>query len=110
MHANKDHLVEQPFAGHSYSFVGLKDTTTGDTLTDSANPIQLESMSFPDPVISVAIEPKTKGDQEKLGAAIQKRAKEGPTLQRELDEESSMTFITGIGRLQLDLHVHRLLR
>ena len=67
MHSNKENPVEEAFAGHIYAFIGLKDTTTGDTLTDSANPIQLESMSFPDPVISVAIEPKTKSDQEKLG-------------------------------------------
>ena len=76
MHSNKENPVEEAFAGHIYAFIGLKDTTTGDTLTDPANPIQLESMSFPEPVISVAIEPKTKGDQEKLGVAIQKLAKE----------------------------------
>src|SRR5690625_4614885 len=110
MHANKDHLVEQPFAGHSYSFVGLKDTTTGDTLTDSSNPIQLESMSFPDPDISVAIVPKTKGDQEKLGAAIQKLAKEDPTFQVELDEESGQTVIKGMGELHLDVLVDRMRR
>src|SRR5699024_10309145 len=79
MHSNKENPVEEAIAGHIYASIGLKDTTTGDTLTDSANPFQLESMSFPEPVISVAIEPKTKGDQEKLGVAIQKLAKEDPT-------------------------------
>src|SRR5690625_4389648 len=110
MHSNKENPVEEAFAGHIYAFVGLKDTTTGDTLTDSANPIQLESMSFPDPVISVAIEPKTKGDQEKLGAAIQKLAKEDPTFQVELDEESGQTVIKGMGELHLDVLVDRMRR
>src|SRR5699024_6626846 len=110
MHSNKENPVEEAFAGHTYAFVGLKDTTTGDTLTDSANPIQLESMSFPDPVISVAIEPKTKGDQEKLGAAIQKLAKEDPTFQVELDEESGQTVIKGMGELHLDVLVDRMRR
>ena len=85
MHSNKENPVEEAFAGHIYAFIGLKDTTTGDTLCDPSAPIQLESMSFPEPVISVAIEPKTKGDQEKLGVAIQKLAKEDPTFQVELD-------------------------
>src|SRR5699024_12068186 len=81
-----------------------------DTLTGSAYTIQLESMSFPDPVISVAIEPKTKGDQEKLAAAIQKLAKEDPTLQVELDEESGQTVIKGMGELHLDVLVDRMRR
>ena len=110
MHSNKENPVEEAFAGHIYAFIGLKDTTTGDTLTDSANPIQLESMSFPEPVISVAIEPKTKGDQEKLGSAIQKLAKEDPTFQVELDEESGQTIIKGMGELHLDILVDRMRR
>src|SRR5699024_10595012 len=93
-----------------YAYAGLKDTTTGDTHTDSANPIQLESMSFPEPVISVAIEPKTKGDQDKLGVAIQKLAKEDPTFQVELDEETGQTVIKGMGELHLDILVDRMKR
>jgi elongation factor G len=110
MHSNKENPVDEAFAGHIYAFIGLKDTTTGDTLTDSANPIQLESMSFPEPVISVAIEPKTKGDQEKLGVAIQKLAKEDPTFQVELDEETGQTVIKGMGELHLDILVDRMRR
>ncbi|MDN6374180.1 MAG: elongation factor G, partial [Brevibacterium aurantiacum] len=110
MHSNKENPVEEAFAGHIYAFIGLKDTTTGDTLTDSANPIQLASMSFPEPVISVAIEPKTKGDQEKLGVAIQKLAKEDPTFQVELDEETGQTVIKGMGELHLDILVDRMRR
>ncbi|MFC7375998.1 elongation factor G [Brachybacterium sp. GCM10030268] len=110
MHSNQENPVEEAFAGHIYAFVGLKDTTTGDTLTDSSNPIQLESMSFPDPVINVAIEPKTKGDQEKLGVAIQKLAKEDPTFQVELDEETGQTVIKGMGELHLDILVDRMRR
>jgi elongation factor G len=110
MHSNKENPVDEAFAGHIYAFIGLKDTTTGDTLTDSANPIQLESMSFPEPVIFVAIEPKTKGDQEKLGVAIQKLAKEDPTFQVELDEETGQTVIKGMGELHLDILVDRMRR
>ncbi|WP_062947595.1 MULTISPECIES: elongation factor G [Brachybacterium] len=110
MHSNKENPVDEAFAGHIYAFIGLKDTTTGDTLTDSANPIQLESMSFPEPVISVAIEPKTKSDQEKLGVAIQKLAKEDPTFQVELDEETGQTVIRGMGELHLDVLVDRMRR
>ena len=110
MHSNKENPVEEAFAGHIYAFIGLKDTTTGDTLTDPANPVQLESMSFPDPVISVAIEPKTKGDQEKLGVAIQKLAKEDPTFQVEQDEETGQTVIKGMGELHLDILVDRMRR
>ncbi|MBB5830627.1 elongation factor G [Brachybacterium aquaticum] len=110
MHSNKENPVEEAFAGHIYAFIGLKDTTTGDTLTDPSNPIQLESMSFPEPVISVAIEPKTKGDQEKLGVAIQKLAKEDPTFQVELDEETGQTVIKGMGELHLDILVDRMRR
>ncbi|MYM18462.1 elongation factor G [Brevibacterium sp. 5221] len=110
MHSNKENPVDEAFAGHIYAFIGLKDTTTGDTLCDPANPIALESMTFPEPVISVAIEPKTKGDQEKLSAAIQKFVKEDPTYQVELDEETGQTVIRGMGELHLDILVDRMRR
>ncbi|MCL6422815.1 elongation factor G [Brachybacterium sp. JHP9] len=110
MHANQENPVDEAFVGHIYAFIGLKDTNTGDTLSDLANPVQLESMSFPEPVISVAIEPKTKGDQEKLGVAIQKLAKEDPTFQVELDEETGQTVIKGMGELHLDILVDRMRR
>ncbi|MCD1286979.1 MULTISPECIES: elongation factor G [unclassified Brevibacterium] len=110
MHSNKENPVEEAFAGHIYAFIGLKDTTTGDTLSDPANPIALESMTFPEPVISVAIEPKTKSDQEKLSAAIQKFVKEDPTYQVELDPETGQTVIRGMGELHLDILVDRMRR
>ncbi|MGP9694044.1 elongation factor G [Brachybacterium sp. AOP25-B2-12] len=110
MHANQENPVDEAFAGHIYAFIGLKDTNTGDSLSDPANPIQLESMTFPEPVISVAIEPKTKGDQEKLSVAIQKLAKEDPTFQVELDEETGQTVIKGMGELHLDILVDRMRR
>jgi elongation factor G len=110
MHSNKENPVEEAFAGHIYAFIGLKDTTTGDTLSDPANPIALESMTFPEPVISVAIEPKTKSDQEKLSAGIQKLVKEDPTYQIELDEETGQTVIRGMGELHLDILVDRMRR
>nr|WP_209044347.1 elongation factor G [Brevibacterium marinum] len=110
MHSNKENPVEEAFAGHIYAFIGLKETTTGDTLSDSANPIALESMTFPEPVISVAIEPKTKSDQEKLSAAIQKFVKEDPTYQVELDAETGQTVIRGMGELHLDILVDRMKR
>ena len=90
--------------------IGLKDTTTGDTLCDPADQVVLESMSFPEPVISVAIEPKTKGDQEKLGTAIQKLAEEDPTFQVRQDEETGQTIIAGMGELHLDILVDRMRR
>ena len=89
MHSNKEQPVDKASAGHIYAFIGLKDTTTGDTLCDSQNPVILESMDFPDPVIEVAIEPKTKSDQEKLGTAIQKLAEEDPTFTVKLDDETA---------------------
>ena len=90
--------------------IGLKDTTTGDTLCDPTDQVVLESMSFPEPVISVAIEPKTKGDQEKLGTAIQKLAEEDPTFQVRQDEETGQTIIAGMGELHLDILVDRMRR
>ena len=110
MHSNKENPVEQAFAGHIYAFIGLKETTTGDTLCDPSNPIVLESMSFPDPVIFVSIEPKTKGDQEKLGTAIQKLVKEDPTFTVNLNEETGQTEIGGMGELHLDVFVDRMKR
>ncbi len=110
MHANKEMPVEEATAGHIYAFIGLKDVTTGETLCDLANPIVLESMTFPDPVIEVAIEPKTKGDQEKLGVAIQKLAEEDPTFQVMLDQETGQTVIKGMGELHLDILVDRMRR
>jgi elongation factor G len=110
MHSNKENPVEAATAGHIYAMIGLKDTTTGDTLCDPTHQIVLESMTFPDPVISVAIEPKTKGDQEKLGTAIQKLAEEDPTFQVEQDEETGQTIIKGMGELHLDILVDRMRR
>ncbi|MFZ3453167.1 elongation factor G [Arthrobacter sp. 7Tela_A1] len=110
MHANKENPVDEITTGHIYAAIGLKDTTTGDTLCDLQNPIVLESMSFPEPVISVAIEPKTKGDQEKLSTAIQKLSEEDPTFQVSLDEDTGQTIIAGMGELHLDILVDRMRR
>ncbi|WP_418907102.1 elongation factor G [Glutamicibacter endophyticus] len=110
MHSNKENPVEEIVAGHIYAVIGLKDTTTGDTLCDPANPIVLESMTFPDPVIFVAIEPKTKGDQEKLSTAIQKLSAEDPTFTVSLNEETGQTEIGGMGELHLDILVDRMKR
>jgi elongation factor G len=108
MHANKEQPVDEAQAGHIYAVIGLKETTTGETLSDPQNPIVLESMTFPDPVIRVAIEPKTKADQEKLGTAIQKLAEEDPTFQVQLDEETGQTIIAGMGELHLEVLVNRM--
>ncbi|GHF87562.1 elongation factor G [Amycolatopsis bartoniae] len=108
MHSNKENPVEEAQAGHIYAVIGLKDTTTGDTLADPQNPIVLESMTFPEPVIRVAIEPKTKADQEKLSTAIQKLAEEDPTFQVQLDEETGQTIIAGMGELHLEVLVNRM--
>jgi elongation factor G len=110
MHSNKENPVDAASAGHIYAMIGLKDTTTGDTLCDPQDQVVLESMTFPDPVINVAIEPKTKGDQEKLGTAIQKLAEEDPTFQVELDQETGQTIIKGMGELHLDILVDRMKR
>ncbi|GAA1943152.1 elongation factor G [Brevibacterium antiquum] len=110
MHSNKENPVEEAIAGHIYAFIGLKETTTGDTLCDPSAPIALESMTFPEPVISVAIEPKTKSDQEKLSAAIQKFVREDPTYRVELDVETGQTVIRGMGELHLDILVDRMRR
>ncbi|MDO4613204.1 MAG: elongation factor G [Actinomycetaceae bacterium] len=110
MHSNKENPVEVAHAGNIYAFIGLKDTTTGDTLCAQDSQIILESMTFPDPVIHVAIEPKTKADQEKLGVAIQKLAEEDPTFTVNLDDETGQTVIGGMGELHLDVLVDRMKR
>ena len=110
MHSNKENPVDKASAGHIYAVIGLKDTTTGDTLCEPANQVVLESMTFPEPVISVAIEPKTKSDQEKLGMAIQKLAQEDPTFQVHQDDETGQTIIAGMGELHLDILVDRMRR
>ncbi len=110
MHANKENPVDGVTAGHIYAVIGLKDTTTGDTLSDPNNQVVLESMSFPAPVIEVAIEPKTKADQEKLGTAIQKLAEEDPTFRTEQNQETGQTIIKGMGELHLDILVDRMKR
>jgi elongation factor G len=110
MHSNKENPVASASAGHIYAVIGLKDTTTGDTLCDPQHQIVLESMTFPDPVIEVAIEPKTKSDQEKLGIAIQKLAEEDPTFKVHLDQDSGQTVIGGMGELHLDILVDRMRR
>lgn len=110
MHANKREEIEEVFAGEIAAAVGLKDTGTGDTLCDEKNPIILENMEFPDPVISVAIEPKTKASQDKMALALQKLAEEDPTFKTYTDEETGQTIIAGMGELHLDIIVDRLLR
>ena len=110
MHADKENPVEAASAGNIYAFVGLKNITTGDTLCDEKNPVVLESMSFPEPVIQVAVEPKTKADQEKMGIALQRLSDEDPTFQVTTDEESGQTLIAGMGELQLDILVDRMRR
>ncbi len=110
MHANKREEIEMVYCGDIAAAVGLKDTTTGDTLCDMDNPIILERMEFPDPVISVAVEPKTKADQEKMGIALSKLAEEDPTFQVKTDEETGQTIISGMGELHLDILVDRMKR
>ncbi|MEL0147468.1 MAG: elongation factor G, partial [Actinomycetota bacterium] len=110
MHANKREEIDATGAGDIGAVMGLKDTTTGDTLCDSGNPVVLESMTFPEPVISVAIEPKTKSDQEKLGTAIQRLAEEDPTFRVSTNEETGQTIIEGMGELHLEVLVDRMKR
>ncbi|ABI55809.1 elongation factor G [Alkalilimnicola ehrlichii MLHE-1] len=110
MHANSREEIKEVRAGDIAAAVGLKDVTTGDTLCDINNKITLERMEFPDPVISVAVEPKTKGDQEKMGMALGKLAQEDPSFQVRTDEESGQTIISGMGELHLDIIVDRLKR
>jgi elongation factor G len=110
MHANKREEIAEIAAGDIAAVVGLKDTRTGDTLCDPRQPIVLESMDFPEPVIAVAIEPKTKADEEKLGLSLQRLALEDPTFKVKVDEETSQTLISGMGELHLEIIVDRLLR
>jgi len=110
MHANHRQDIETVYAGDIAAAVGLKNTTTGDTLCDAKHPIILESMEFPDPVIRVAIEPKTKAGQEKMGIALQKLAEEDPTFKCYTDEETGQTIIAGMGELHLEIIVDRMLR
>jgi elongation factor G len=110
MHANKREEIKAVYAGDIAAAVGLRDTTTGDTLCDDAKPIILESIEFPDPVIDIAIEPKTKVDQEKLGQSLAKLATEDPSFRVHTDEETGQTIISGMGELHLEIIVDRLLR
>jgi elongation factor G len=110
MHANKREEIASVGAGHIVAVMGLKDTTTGETLCDPAKPVLLESMQFPAPVISVAIEPKSKADQEKLGVAIQRLADEDPTFQVRTDDDTGQTIIAGMGELHLEVLVDRMKR
>ncbi|GAB2632359.1 elongation factor G [Kribbella swartbergensis] len=110
MHANKREEIASIGAGHIVAVMGLKDTTTGETLCAPDSPVVLESMQFPAPVISVAIEPKSKGDQEKLGVAIQRLAEEDPTFQVRTDEDTGQTIIAGMGELHLEVLVDRMKR
>ena len=110
MHANKREEIDKVYAGDIAAAVGLKDTTTGDTLCDEKHPIILESMDFPDPVIEIAIEPKTKAGQEKMGIALAKLAEEDPTFKTYTNHDTGQTIIAGMGELHLDIIVDRLLR
>ncbi len=110
MHANTREELKEVYAGDIAAAVGLKDVTTGDTLCDTGNVVTLERMEFPEPVISVAVEPKTKGDQEKMGIALSKLAQEDPSFRVRTDEESGQTIISGMGELHLDIIVDRLRR
>ncbi|TGQ64572.1 MAG: elongation factor G [Mesorhizobium sp.] len=110
MHANSRADVEEAFAGDIVALAGLKDTTTGDTLCDPLHPVILERMEFPDPVIQIAIEPKTKNDQEKMGLALHRLAAEDPSFRVKTDEESGQTIISGMGELHLDIIVDRMRR
>ena len=110
MHANNRSEIKEVFAGDIAAAVGLKDTTTGNTMCDEKNQVILESMIFPEPVISIAIEPKTKNDQDKMGVALQKLAEEDPTFRTYTDKETGQTIISGMGELHLDIIVDRLKR
>ncbi|MCD1261948.1 elongation factor G [Paenibacillus athensensis] len=110
MHANSRQEISEVYSGDIAAAVGLKDTTTGDTLCDEKNPVILESMNFPEPVIQLAVEPKTKADQDKMGIALQKLAEEDPTFRAHTDEETGQTIIAGMGELHLEILVDRMLR
>src|SRR5918999_352547 len=110
MHANSREQINEAFAGDIVAIVGLKDTTTGDTLSDSAHRVILERMEFPEPVIDIKVEPKTKADQEKMGLALSRLAAEDPSFRVKTDEESGETIISGMGELHLDIIVDRMRR
>ncbi|WP_049313555.1 EF-Tu/IF-2/RF-3 family GTPase, partial [Pseudomonas aeruginosa] len=105
MHANQRDEIKEVRAGDIAALIGMKDVTTGDTLCAIDKPIILERMDFPDPVISVAVEPKTKADQEKMGIALSKLAQEDPSFRVKTDEETAQTIISGMGELHLDIIV-----
>src|SRR5262249_42559570 len=110
MHANSREEIKEVYAGDIAAVVGLKDTTTGDTICDMESPIILEKMIFPEPVISVAVEPKTKADQEKMSLALGRLAKEDPSMRVYTDEESGQTILAGQGELHLEILVDRMKR
>ncbi|GAA4873239.1 elongation factor G [Paenibacillus vulneris] len=110
MHANSRQEISEVYSGDIAAAVGLKDTTTGDTLCDEKHPVILESMNFPEPVIQLAVEPKTKADQDKMGIALQKLSEEDPTFRAHTDEETGQTIIAGMGELHLEILVDRMLR
>jgi elongation factor G len=110
MHANRREEIDEVFAGDIAAAIGLKDTRTGDTLCNADDPVILEAMRFPEPVISVAIEPKTKADQDKLATALQKLSEEDPTFRVHTDEETAQTIISGMGELHLEIIVDRMMR
>ena len=110
MHSNNREEIEEAFAGDIIALAGLKETTTGDTLCDIKEPVILETMTFPDPVIEIAVEPKTKGDQEKMSLGLQRLAAEDPSFRVETDIESGQTIMKGMGELHLDILVDRLRR
>src|SRR5207248_6152535 len=110
MHGNQREEIEEVRCGDIAAAIGLRDTRTGDTLCDDERPIILEAMKFPTPVIDVAIEPKTKADQDKLGIALAKLSEEDPTFRVHTDEETSQTIISGMGELHLEIIVDRMMR
>ena len=110
MHSNQREEIKEAYAGEIVAIVGLKDTITGDTLCDEAKPIVLEKITFPEPVISLAIEPKTKSDQEKLGFSIKRLTEEDPTFSVKTNHETGQTIISGMGELQLEIMVDRMKR
>src|SRR5438094_9373191 len=110
MHANKREEIKEVYAGDIAAAVGLRSVSTGDTICDDKHPVVLESMDFPEPVISLAIEPKTKADQEKLGAGLQKLMAEDPTFRVNSDQQTGQTIIRGMGELHLEIIVDRLKR
>src|SRR5438094_6907469 len=110
MHANHREDIKEALAGDIVALAGLKNTTTGDTLSDPGHPVVLERMDFPDPVIEIAVEPKTKGDQEKMGQALARLATEDPSFRVTVDHESGQTVIKGMGELHLEILVDRMKR